>query len=53
MDREADQKPAKKPWKTPALRTIDLTEDERAQLRQSDDPVALLSRLRPDLKPGS
>lgn len=50
MDREADQKSAKKPWKSPALRTFDLTDDERAQLRASEDPMALLFKIRPDIK---
>lgn len=53
MDREADQKPAKKPWKPPALREFSLTEDERAQLRASEDPMALLLKIRPDIKAGS
>ena len=46
--REA-QKPAKKAWKSPSLRTIKLTEDEIAELRASDDPMTLLPKIRPDI----
>ena len=53
MEREADRKPAKKPWKTPALQEFDLTEDERSQLQASEDPMALLSKIRPDIKAGN
>lgn len=54
MDRGTDQKPAKgsKPWATPSLRTIRLTQDERDQLEESDDPMALLLKLRPELTRG-
>ena len=52
MDQESAPKLAKKGWATPAVRTVDLSDDERAQLRASKDPMALLLKLRPDLKPG-
>ena len=52
VDRGADQKPAKKPWKTPAIRKFDLTEDDRALLRASEDPMSLLLEIRPDIKSG-
>lgn len=52
MDREIFQKQAKKPRSTPTLRKIELTDDERAQLQESDDPMAQLLRIRPDIKPG-
>ena len=51
MNQESEPKPAKKAWTTPAVRTVDLSDDERAQLRASKDPMALLLKLRPDLKP--
>ena len=51
MNQESEPKPAKKAWTTPAVRTVDLSDEERAQLRASKDPKALLLKLRPDLKP--
>ena len=55
VDRDADRKPDKhlKPWNTPALRKFELTEDDLAQLRASDDPMALLLKIRPDIKAGN
>lgn len=52
MDRELPQKQAKKPWTTPTLRTIELTEEERAQLEASDDPMAQLLKIRRNFEPG-
>ncbi len=55
VDREADSKPdkgAKKPWVTPSVRSIELTEEERKQLKASDDAMALLLKMNPELKPG-
>jgi len=52
VDQEADQKPDKKPWKTPVLRKFELTEDEVARLRASGDPMALLLKIRPHIKAG-
>ena len=52
MDREVDQKPGKKPWKAPVLRKFKLTEDEVVQLRASADPMALLLKIKPDIKAG-
>lgn len=37
------------PWEKPELRKYDLTEDEVAQLRASDDPMGLLLKLRPEI----
>lgn len=41
---------AREPWTTPTLRSIDLTADEVAALRESDDPMALLFEMKPELK---
>lgn len=49
MDHEISQKQAKKPWKTPTLRKFELTEDECSQLRASDDPIAQLLKIRPNI----
>ena len=40
-----------KPWGKPMLTRIDLTEDELSKLRASDDPMALLLKLKPELGP--
>lgn len=55
MDREADQGPGKgrKPWKTPRLRKLELTEDEIARLRAAEDPMALLVEMKPELNRGN
>lgn len=52
MSRPANQdsEEAREPWATPMLRGIDLTADEIAQLRESDDPMALLFKMKPELK---
>jgi len=42
-----------KPWEKPMLTSIDLTEDELSKLRASDDPMALLLKLKPELGQGS
>jgi hypothetical protein len=52
VDREIDQKPDKKTWKAPVLRKVDLTQDELVQLRASEDPMALLLKIKPDIKLG-
>lgn len=39
----------KKPWTKPELKKIKLTDDEVAALRASDDPMALLMKLKPEL----
>lgn len=36
-------------WEKPELRKIDLTDEEVEQLRASDDPMALLLKLKPEL----
>lgn len=51
VNREPD-KPLK-PWKAPTLRKFELTEDELAKLRASEDPMALLLNMKPELKAGS
>ena len=53
MDQGADRKPAKKPWKAPELRKFDLTQDEVARLRASEDPMSLLLEMRQGIKSGS
>ena len=53
VDRGADQKPAKKRWKTPAIRKFNLTEDDSALLRASKDPMSLLLEIRADIKSGA
>lgn len=54
MDREVDRKPDKrlKPYEAPTLRRCKLTKDEAVQLRASEDPMALLFELKPELKDG-
>lgn len=52
MDRELPQKGAKKPWTAPTLRKIELSEEERAQLKASDDPIAELLKMRRNLGSG-
>jgi hypothetical protein len=42
-------KPALKPWTKPVLKKIELTEEEAAALRSSDDPMSLLRKLWPKL----
>jgi hypothetical protein len=41
------------PWETPGLRNIDLTDEEVAALRASDDPMALLFEMKPELAGGN
>lgn len=55
MSREAGQSPGKglKPWKTPRLRKLELTEDEVARLRAAEDPMALVVEMRPELNRGN
>jgi hypothetical protein len=36
-------------WEKPELKKYDLTEDEIRQLRASDDPMALLLKLKPEI----
>jgi len=48
-DLAANKEP--KPWEKPMLTKIHLTEDELSKLRASDDPMALLFKLRPELGP--
>jgi hypothetical protein len=52
MSRSTDQDTDKerKPWTKPELRRIDLTDDEREALRNSDDPMALLLTMKAKLK---
>lgn len=52
MDRELPKKQAKKPWTTPTLRKIELTEEERGQLKASDEPMAHLLEIRRNLESG-
>ena len=40
-----------KSWEKPIVTRIDLTDDELAQLRGSNDPIALLLKLKPELGP--
>lgn len=47
-DQDMDKK--RKPWTKPELRPIDLTDDEKGALRISDDPMALLLKMKPKLK---
>jgi hypothetical protein len=55
VNREADRGPGKglKPWKTPRLRKVELTEDEVARLRAAEDPMALVVEMRPELNRGN
>lgn len=47
--RKGPQK-ARKPWTKPVLRKIKLTDEEIASLRGAADPMALLLKMKPDLK---
>jgi len=38
-----------KPWEKPMVSQIDLTEGELSQLRASEDPMALLFEMKPEL----
>lgn len=40
-----------KPWEKPMVTQIDLTEDELSKLRASEDPMALLLKMKPELGP--
>ena len=46
---ESKGKKELKPWTKPQLRKIPLTDNEVAQLRASDDPMALLLKIKPEL----
>jgi len=48
--RDLDQKKARKPWTKPVLRRFKLTEEETEALRASDDPEALLAKMRPEIE---
>lgn len=52
MDRDPEHEPNKqlKRWETPAVRKYDLSEYELAQLRTSEDPAALLLKMKPKFK---
>jgi hypothetical protein len=57
VSRPSDQKstgqgPAKpgKSWTKPELRKIELSDDEIAALRGAEDPMALLLKMKPELK---
>ena len=47
--RNDDRAKGTAPWETPALRKISLTEKEIEALRASDDPMALLLAMKPEL----
>lgn len=51
MSKNQDQE-MKKRWTQPALRRIKLTGEERSVLRASEDPLALLVKMKPDLQSG-
>ncbi len=54
MTQDSNRPAAKglKPWSTPTVRKIDLSEDEIARLKASDDPKAtLLKMTSKDAKP--
>jgi hypothetical protein len=40
-----------KPWKKPMVTQIDLTDEELSKLRASNDPMALLLKMKPELGP--
>lgn len=46
---ETREPDVKQPWETPELRNIPLTDEEVAKLRASDDPMALLLEMKPEL----
>ena len=46
---EENEPKRRKPWTTPKLERIPTTEEERAALLASDDPMALLRKLKPEL----
>lgn len=52
MSRPTDQNAQKsrKPWTKPTIRKIELTEEERAALLASKDPMALLGMIKPNLQ---
>ena len=52
MVTDADRTPEKKSYRAPTLRKFELTEGERTELQKSDDPMALLFTLRPEIKTG-
>lgn len=39
-------KSVRKPWKSPEIRKIELTDEDKEALRSSDDPMALLLKLK-------
>jgi hypothetical protein len=51
MSRPADEEApmGRKPWTKPKFEKIPTTEEERAALLASDDPMALLRKLKPEL----
>lgn len=42
-------KPEKQSWSKPTLRKYELTEEELAEIRESDDPMAKLKTVKPEL----
>lgn len=52
MDRPQDQDAPKrrKPWMKPVLRKIALTEEKRAALLASEDPMALVRKMKLNLR---
>jgi hypothetical protein len=46
---DSEAKQELKPWTKPVLRRIPLTDDELAQLRASEDPMALLLKIKREL----
>lgn len=47
--RGPDGSKKRKPWTSPVHRNIDLTDEEAAALRASDDPLGLLFELKLEL----
>lgn len=45
----AEPKEERKAWTKPELRRFKLTEEEVSALRASDDPMALLLKLKPEI----
>lgn len=45
-----DSKKVRKPWKKPEVRRVNLTEEETAALRRSDDPQETLRKMWPEVK---
>lgn len=44
--KRSDTAKARKPWAKPVLQRIELSEEERAALRASDNPMALLLKMK-------